>query len=48
MAEWIGYMTDVLGIELTIGATTLSLGGVALGVIIIRQGVKFFRSVGGR
>jgi hypothetical protein len=41
-------MTDVLAIDLTIGTTTLSLGGIALGSIVLASGVAFFRKLGGR
>lgn len=47
MVEFIGYMTDVLAIELTTGTVTLSLGGIALGVIIIKRGVAFFKGLFG-
>ena len=48
MADFITLMTDVLGISLTIGTTTLSLGGIALGVTVLGAGVGFFRKLGGR
>lgn len=48
MAPFITLMTDVLAIELTIGTTTLSLGGIALGVTLLGAGVGFFRKLGGR
>ena len=49
MAAFITLLTDVLGISLTIGTTTLTLGGVALGVIVVGAGVRFFKSLrGGR
>jgi len=48
MAGFITLITDVLAIELTLGTTTLSLGGIALGVTIMGAGVGFFRKLGGR
>jgi len=48
MAGFITLLTDVLAIELTLGTTTLSLGGIALGVIVVSAGVGFFRKLGGR
>jgi|GEM_PF-4218388 len=48
MAEFTALMTDVLSLELTIGTTTLSLGGIALGTTILGAGVAFFRKLGGR
>ena len=48
MAEFTALIVDVLGIDLTIGTTTLSLGGIALGVTILGAGVGFFRKLGGR
>ncbi len=48
MADFVSLMTDVLGISLTIGTTTLTLGGIALGVTILGAGVGFFRSLKGR
>ncbi len=49
MGGFISLMTEVLGIELTVGTVTLTLGAVALGVIVIGAGVKFFKSLkGGR
>lgn len=47
MAAFITLLTDVLAIDLTIGTTTLSLGGIALGVIVIGAGVRFFKSLRG-
>lgn len=48
MADFTALMVDVLGISLTIGTTTLTLGGIALGVTILGAGVNFFRKLGGR
>jgi len=49
MPAFITLLTDVLAIDLTIGTTTLSLGGIALGVIVVGAGVRFFKSLrGGR
>lgn len=48
MAAFTTLVTDVLSIDLTIGTTTLSLGGIALGTIILGAGVGFFRKLGGR
>lgn len=49
MPAFITLLTDVLAIDLTIGATTLTLGGIALGVIVVGAGVRFFKSLrGGR
>jgi hypothetical protein len=48
MAEFVTLMTDVLAIDLTIGTTTLSLGGIALGTIVLGAGIGFFRKLGGR
>lgn len=48
MADFIGYITDVLDISLTVGTVTLTLGGVAIGLIILQAGVHFFRSLKGR
>ncbi|MBI5945354.1 MAG: hypothetical protein HY864_13375 [Chloroflexi bacterium] len=48
MAAFTTLITDVLGVSLTIGTTTLTLGGIALGVTILGAGVGFFRKLGGR
>lgn len=48
MTDFIGYITDVLSISLTVGTTTLTLGAVALGMIVLGAGVKFFKSLKGR
>jgi hypothetical protein len=48
MPEFVTLMTNVLAIDLSIGTTTLSLGGIALGVTILGAGVGFFRKLGGR
>jgi hypothetical protein len=48
VADFIGYITEVLGISLTVGTTTLSLGGVALGMIVLSAGVGFFKKLKGR
>ena len=48
MVEFTALMTDVLGLSLTIGTTTLTLGGIALGVTILGAGVGFFKKLGGR
>lgn len=47
MAEFIGYITDVLAIELTVGTVTLSLGAVALGMIVLSAGVRFWKRLRG-
>jgi len=48
MAAFTTLITDVLAIDLTIGTTTLSLGGIALGVTILGAGIGFFKKLGGR
>ncbi len=49
MGGFISLMTEVLGISLTVGTVTLTLGAVALGTIVIGSGVRFFKSLkGGR
>lgn len=48
MAGFVTAMTDILGIELTLGADTYTLGGIALGVVLLGAGVGFFRSLKGR
>ncbi len=48
MAGFITLLTDVLAIDLTLGTTTLSLGGIALGVLVVGAGVSFFKKLGGR
>jgi hypothetical protein len=48
MADFVGYMTDVLGISLTVGTTTLTLGAIALGTIILSAGVGFFKKLKGK
>lgn len=48
MAEFIGYITDVLAIEFVLGTTTLTLGGIALGVTLVGVGVGFYKKVAGR
>ena len=48
MADFIGYITDVLDISLTVGTTTLTLGAVALGMIVLSAGVSFFKKLKGR
>lgn len=47
MPAFTTMLTDVLAIDLTLGTTTLSMGGIALGVIVIGAGVKFFKSLKG-
>ena len=47
MAEFTGLLTDVLALSFTIGTTTLTLGGIALGTIVIGAGVGFFKSLKG-
>ncbi len=48
MAGFITAMTSVLGIELTLGTDVYTLGGVALGVILLASGVAFFKGLKGR
>ncbi len=48
MADFIGYIGDVLDITLTVGTVSLSLGAVALGSIVLSAGVGFFKSLKGR
>jgi hypothetical protein len=48
MASFISNITEVLGISLTVGTTTLTLGGVALGMIVLSAGVNFFKKLKGR
>jgi hypothetical protein len=48
MAAFTTLVTDVLGVSLTIGTTTLTLGGIALGASILGIGVGFYRKLGGR
>jgi hypothetical protein len=49
MAGWITELTNILGVELTLGTTSYTLGGIALGSIILYSGVRFFKSLkGGR
>jgi hypothetical protein len=48
MAEFTQLVTDVLGVSLTIGTTTLTLGAIALGASILGVGVGFYRRLGGR
>lgn len=48
MAAFTALMTDVLGIEMTVGTTTLSLGAIALGSTILGLGIGFFKSLKGK
>jgi len=48
MAGFIGYISDVLAVELVLGTVTLTLGGIALGTIVLGAGVAFFKSLKGR
>lgn len=49
MAGLISIITSVLGISLTLGTDTYTLGGIALGVLMIGVGIGFFKRVkGGR
>ena len=43
MADFIGYISDVLAISFTVGTVTLTLGAVAIGVIVLKAGVSFFK-----
>jgi len=45
MAGFTTAMTDILAIDLTLGLDTYSLGGIALGVILLTRGVKFFKGL---
>jgi hypothetical protein len=42
MSEFTNLIIDVLSITLTLGTVSMSLGGVALGVIVIWAGLNFF------
>jgi len=48
MADFVGLITDVLDISFTVGTVTLTLGAVAIGMIVLGAGVAFFRKLGGR
>lgn len=45
MAGFVTAMTDILGISLTLGTDVYTLGGIALGVILLGAGVRFFSSL---
>lgn len=45
MAGWITELLAILGIELVLGTTEYTLGGIALGSIILSRGVKFFKGL---
>jgi len=47
MAGFVSAMTDILAIDLVLDTTTYTLGGIALGVILLGAGVKFFKSLKG-
>lgn len=46
MAGLITELTEVLDLSLTLGTTTLTLGGLALGGFLLGMGVKFFKGIG--
>lgn len=46
MAEFTTMVTDILGIDLTLGATTFTLGGLALAGSILGIGVSLYRRLG--
>lgn len=48
MAGFITEITNVLGIELVLGTLTMTLGGIALGTILLGAGVAFAKKAGGR
>jgi len=48
MSGFTGAMTDVLAISLTLGTDTYTLGGIALGVILLGAGIGFFKGLKGR
>jgi len=48
MADFIGLVTDVMDVTMTIGTTTLSLGALALGGALLAAGVGFYKSIKGR
>jgi len=47
MADFVGLITDVLDISFTVGTVSLTLGAVAIGMIVLGAGVKFFKKLGG-
>jgi hypothetical protein len=42
MSNFITEITSILSITLTIGSYSVSLGGIALGMIVLRSGISFF------
>ncbi len=45
MAGFVSAMTSILGINLTLGTDSYTLGGIALGVILLGSGVAFFKGL---
>lgn len=45
MAGWITELSNILDIQLTLGTTVYSLGGIALGSIILAKGIQFFKGL---
>jgi hypothetical protein len=45
MSVFIDLIVEVLSIQFSLGTVSLSLGGVALGVLILSAGYKFFASL---
>jgi len=49
MADFIGWMTDVLAVEFTVGAVTITLGALAISAVVVFLGIKLVqRLLGGR
>ena len=48
MAEFIALIEPVLGLSLTIGTTTITLGAIALGTVLFGVGVGAFRKLAGK
>jgi len=47
MASFINLISDILSIELTLGSLNFTVGGIALGAILIKAGVEFFYKLTG-
>lgn len=45
MTTFMAWLTSFLGVELTLGTDTYTLGGIVLGVTLVGIGIGFFKSM---
>jgi len=48
MAAFVAELMEVLNISLTIGTTTITLGGLAIGTALLGAGLGLYRGIKGR